>query len=56
MLLLNDVQHDQRLAYLLGPTLARYDKKGKSQRKVWLVVLGAGAVTVFFVWALLKGH
>jgi hypothetical protein len=56
MLLLNDVQDAKRLAYLLSPTLARYPRKRKSQRKVRLAVLGAGAVVWFFVWALLKGH
>jgi hypothetical protein len=55
-LLLNDVQDAQRLAYLLGPTLARYPRKRKPQGKVRLTVLGAGAVVLFFVWALLKGH
>lgn len=56
MLLLNDVQDDKRLAYLLGPTLARYHKKGKARWGVQLAVLGTGALMWLFVWELLQRH
>jgi hypothetical protein len=55
-LLLNDVQAAHRFAYLLGPTLTRYSRKRKAQRKVRLAVLGAGVVVGVFVWVLVKGY
>ena len=56
MLLLNDIQDDKRLAYLLSPTLARYPGRRRSRRGPGLALLGAGIFVLFFLWELLKRH
>jgi len=56
--MLNDVQTGKRLAYLLGPTLERYQGRGRPRRAVRLAILGAIALLLFFLWELsgFKGH
>jgi hypothetical protein len=56
--LLNDVPAEKRLAYILGPTLARYQRKDSSRRAVTLAVLGAATLLLLFLWHVsgLTGH
>jgi hypothetical protein len=54
--MLNDVQPEKRLAYILGPTLDRHQGRGKSRRAVRLALLGAGTLVLFFLWELLQRH
>ena len=56
MRLLNDVQPEKRLAYLLGPTLDRHQGRGMSQRAVRLAILGACALPLLLLWEMLKGY
>jgi len=51
-MLLNDVQADRRLAYLLGPTLARHQRRGRSRRAVRLTVFGGSVLLLLALWAL----
>ena len=55
-MLLNDVQADKRLAYLLGPTLARYHQQGKSRRAGRLAMLGGCALLLLVLWAFHQWH
>jgi hypothetical protein len=53
-MLLNDIQADKRLAYMLGPTLDRYHRRERSLRAVRLAVLGVSALLLLFLWKMLQ--
>ena len=53
--LLNDVQAEQRFAYLLGPSLQRH-RTGMSRQAVRLAMLGACALLWVFLWQMLQWH
>src|SRR5262245_3691805 len=53
-MLLKDVPPEQRLAYILGPTLDRPQGRGMAQRAVRLAPLGAGTLMLFVLWELLQ--
>jgi hypothetical protein len=55
-LMLNDVPADTRLAYLLGPTRDRSQRRGSSPRVVTLAVLGAATLLLFFLWHVPRGY
>jgi hypothetical protein len=50
MQLLNDVPADKRLAYMLGPTLARYQRRDGSHSVVTMALLGAAMLLLAFLW------
>jgi hypothetical protein len=57
--MLNDVPADKRLAYMLGPTLDRLQRRDSSRKTGTLAVLGvATLLLLFFLWHLthLAGH
>jgi hypothetical protein len=54
--MLNDVQTEKRLAYMLGPTLERHPGRRMSRRAARLAVLGAGTLVLLVLWELFKGH
>jgi hypothetical protein len=54
--MLNDVQPEKRLAYMLGPTLDRRQGRGVYRRAVRLAVLGAGVLVLLGLWQMFKGH
>jgi hypothetical protein len=56
MVLLNDVQADHRLAYLLGPTLARYSGRKRARKVPTLALLGAGTLVLVLLWEWLQRH
>ena len=49
MLLLNDVQDEKRLAYLLGLNVERH-RRGISRRVVSMALMGAVVLLLFFLW------
>ena len=53
--LLNDVQGEQRFAYLLGLNLQRH-RQGMSRRAVRITLLGACALLLGFLWQMWQGH
>ena len=53
-MLLNDVQGDKRLAYLLGLTIQRHKRGGMARRAARMTALGATAILLFFLWKLLQ--
>jgi hypothetical protein len=55
-MLLNDVQADKQLAYLLGSTLNRHQRRGRSRRAGRLAVLGGCALLLLVLWALRQWH
>jgi hypothetical protein len=55
-IMLNDVQTEKRLAYMLGPTLERHPGRRMSRRAARLAVLGAGTLVLLVLWELFKGH
>jgi hypothetical protein len=57
--MLNDVPADTRLAYLLGPPLARSQRPDSARKTGPMVVLGAATLLLlFFLWHLpsVRGH
>jgi len=54
--MLNDVQPEKRLAYILGPTLDRHRGRGMSRWAVRLALLGAGALVVLVLREVLLRH
>jgi len=54
--MLNDVPHEKRLAYILGPTLDRYQGREKARWAVSLALLGASALVLLVLWQMLTGH
>jgi hypothetical protein len=50
MLLLNDVPTHQRLAYILGPTLDRSQRRDNSRKAVTMALLGAAMLLLAFLW------
>ena len=51
-MLLNDVPADKRLAYILGPTLDRHHRRGRSRRAGRLAMLGGAALLLLVLWTL----
>jgi len=54
--MLNDVQPEKRLAYMLGPTLDWHQGRGVSRRAVRLALLGTGILVLLVLWELLQRH
>jgi hypothetical protein len=53
--MLNDVPADKRLAYLLGPTLDRSQRRDDSYRVVTMTLLGAATLLLLFFLRHLTG-
>jgi hypothetical protein len=52
--MLNDVQPEKRLAYMLAPTLDRHQGRSMSRRAVRLVLLGADTLVLLILWELFQ--
>jgi hypothetical protein len=50
MLLLNDVPAQKRLAYMLGPTLDRSQRRDSSHRVATITLLGAAMLLLLLLW------